>query len=150
MAVMRVFVVFVLPAIFSIVLGAAVLNSIVQQPDRELNMWPFGSAGSHSSASIGLLGLSDEYSTSEPVELQLQVNNFHFSCGDIYVTIYDAQNDTAVTQSGFFDQCFNAQNPVHPVDFSEVIDTPGSYALVVEIISKELDVVSQRGLFTVK
>ena len=40
MATKKVFVVFVLPAIFSIIFGSAVMADILQKPDRELNIWP--------------------------------------------------------------------------------------------------------------
>ena len=40
MATKRIFVVFVLPVIFSIIFGSAVMADILQKPDRELNMWP--------------------------------------------------------------------------------------------------------------
>ena len=41
MATKRVFVVFVLPVIFSISFWfCAVMNDILQKPGRELNMWP--------------------------------------------------------------------------------------------------------------
>ncbi len=44
MATKKVFVVFVLPAIFSLVFGSAVMADILQKPDRELNMWPISSS----------------------------------------------------------------------------------------------------------
>ncbi len=150
MATMRVFVVFVLPVIFSIFLGAVVLNGIVEQPGRELNMWQFGSGHSTSDTLVGIIGLSEEYTTSEPVEIALQIAHPSFSCGDIYVTIYDTTSDTVVVQNGFFDQCVSAPDMMHPLEFSEVVQTPGSYELVVEIVSKELDMINGRGLFTVK
>ena len=150
MAAMRVFIVFVLPVIFSVSLGAAVLNGIVEQPGRELNMWQFGGENHSSHGLVGIVGLSEEYSTSEPVEIALQLDHLPFDCGDLYVTIYDTASNTAVVQNGFFDQCFDAQGMIHPVEFSEIVDTPGSYELSVEIVSKELDVINGRGLFTVK
>lgn len=147
---MRIFVVFVLPVILSVALGTAVLNGVVAQPDRELNMWPFGGGHGSSGHLVWIIGLSEEYSTSEPVEVALQVGSLPFSCGDIYVTIYDTASNTAVTQSGFLSQCFDMQNPIHQVGFSEIIDTPGSYALTVQIVSEGFTTIDERGLFTVK
>jgi len=35
-------------------------------------------------------------------------------------------------------------------EFSKVIDTPGSYEIVVEMVSKKLNNISTSGVFTVK
>lgn len=152
MATMRVFVVFILPVIFSISLGAVVLNGIVEQPGRELNMWQFGGefSSSHGGGIVGIIGLSEEYSTLEPVEIALQFDHLPFDCGDLYITIYETASNTAIIQNGFFNQCFDTQGVINPVEFSEIVGTPGSYELSVEIISQELDVINGRGLFTVK
>ena len=40
----KVLVVFVLPVIFSLIFGSAVMADILQKPDRELNMWPISSS----------------------------------------------------------------------------------------------------------
>ena len=65
MATRRVFVVFVLPVIFSLIVGSVVLGGILQKPDRELNMWPmsFSEGGSSHNSSIEIMGLSNSYST---------------------------------------------------------------------------------------
>jgi hypothetical protein len=45
----KLIIVFVLPIIFSIIFGSAVMVDILQKPDRELNMWPMSfSEGSSS------------------------------------------------------------------------------------------------------
>ena len=44
MASKKIFVVFVLPVIFSLAFGSAVMADILQKPDRELNMWPMSSS----------------------------------------------------------------------------------------------------------
>ena len=48
-------IVFVLPVIFSIVFGSAVMADTLQKPDRELNMWPmtFSGNSSHGNSSHG-------------------------------------------------------------------------------------------------
>ncbi|RMW36898.1 MAG: hypothetical protein EA447_07465 [Nitrosopumilus sp.] len=155
MASKRIFVVFVLPVIFSIGFGSAVMGDILQQPDRELNMIPSmsfsgGSHGSSHGSDIEIVGLAKSYSTSEPVEISVQVSDSHFDCGDLYVTIYSGKD--VVTQGGFFEQCFDARNELIPIGekFSKVIDTAGSYKIVAEMISKDLENISTSEEFTVK
>ena len=150
----KVFVVFVLPIIFSLVFGSAVMADILQKPDRELNMWPISSSEGFSpyNAPIEIIGLFKQYSTSEPIEIQVKIDDSSFNCGDLYVTIYTTGKNDVITQSGFFEQCFEKGNTILPVgdEFSKVIDTPGSYELVVEMVSKKLMNISTSGTFTVK
>jgi len=40
----KVFLVFGLPVILSIIFGSAVMSNILQEPNRELNMWPMSSS----------------------------------------------------------------------------------------------------------
>ncbi|MGY5143158.1 MAG: hypothetical protein ACW9XH_01625 [Candidatus Nitrosopumilus sp. bin_32a] len=153
MATKRVFVVFVLPIIFSIVIGSAVLSDVLQKPGRELNMWPMSySEGlpSHSSP-IEIIGLSKQYTTAEPVEIQVKIGDSSFSCGDLYITIYSSGKNDVITQGGFFEQCFESNGLIPAGDkFSKVIDTPGSYEIVTEMVSKQLKNISTKGTFTVK
>ncbi len=150
----KVLVVFVLPVIFSLIFGSAVMADILQKPDRELNMWPMSSSEEFSpyNAPIEIIGLSQQYSTSEPIEIQVKIDDSSFNCGDLYVTIYTTGKNDVITQSGFFEQCFEKGNTILPVgdEFSKVIDTPGSYELVVEMVSKKLMNISTSGTFTVK
>ena len=155
MASRRFFVVFVLPVIFSVIFASVVLSDILQKPDRELNMWPMSSSeglSSHTSSPIEIIGLSKQYSTSQPVEIQVKIDDLSFNCGDLYVTIYSSTNSDAVVQSGFFEQCFEKGSQIIPIgdEFSKIIDNPGSYELVTEMISKDLKNISTRGTFTVK
>jgi hypothetical protein len=154
MASKRVFIVFVLPVILSIIIGSAVLSDVLQKPGRELNMWPmsnFEGVGTHGS-SIEIIGLSKQYSTTEPVEIQVKVGDSSFSCGDLYITIYSSEKNDVISQGGFFEQCFESGNNIIPVgeEFSKVIDTPGSYDIVTEMVSKQLKNISTKGTFTVK
>ncbi len=150
----KIFVVFVLPIIFSIIFGSAVMVDILQKPDRELNMWPmsFSEGGSSYTTPIEIVGLSKQYSISEPIEIQVKINDASFNCGDLYVTIYTFRKDQVITQGGFFEQCFENGNQILPVgdEFSKVIDTPGSYKIVVEMVSKKLMNISTTEVFTVK
>jgi hypothetical protein len=155
MASKRVFIVFVLPVILSIIIGSAVLFDVLQKPDRELNMWPMSNSegvGTSHSSPIEIIGLSKQYSTTEPVEIQVKVGDSSFSCGDLYITIYSSENNDVISQGGFFEQCFESGNNIIPVgeEFSKVIDTPGSYDIVTEMVSKQLKNISTKGTFTIK
>ena len=153
MATKRVIVVFILPVIFSVIFGAVVMSDILQKPDRELNMWPmsYSERSSSHNAQIEIIGLSKQYSTSEPVKIQVKVTDSSFSCGDLYITIYSSEKDV-VTQGGFFEQCFESGSKILPIGdtFSEIISDPGSYEIVVEMVSKQLTNISTKGTFTVK
>ena len=154
MATKRVIVVFVLPVIFSIIFGSAVMADILQKPDRELHMIPnLSSGGSHGSSHdpIKILGLESQYSTSQPVEIQVKISDSSFDCGDLYVTIFSSTDDV-VTQGGFFKQCFDGKSGILPIDdeFSKTIENPGSYKIVAEMVSKELTSVAVDEVFTVK
>jgi len=154
MASKRVLIVFVLPVIFSVIFGSAVLSDILQKPDRELNMWPmsYSEGGPSHNVPIEIIGLSKQYTTSEPVEIQVKVDDSSFSCGDLYITIYSSGKSDVITQGGFFEQCFESGSKIIPVGdtFSEVITTPGSYEIVTEMVSKQLKNISTKGTFTVK
>ena len=148
----KVFVVFVLPVILSLIFGSTVLAEVLQKPDRELNMWPITfTEGPSNNAEIKIIGLSNQYSTSEPIEIKVKIDNSSFDCGDLYVTIYSETNDV-ITQGGFFEQCFENGSKTLPIDnkFSRIIDTPGTYKIVVEMVSKELLNVSTSGTFIVQ
>jgi len=153
MATKKVLVVFVLPVIFSLIFGSVVMADILQKPDRELNMWPMSSSQEFSSydAPIEILGLSKQYSTSEPIEIQVKIDDPSFDCGDLYVTIYSIGKNDVINQSGFFEQCFEKGSTILPVgdEFSKVIDTPGSYEIVAEMVSKKLMNISTSEVFTI-
>ena len=143
------YVVFFLPVIFSIVFGSAVMADILQEPNRELNMWPSGSSGTHGK-SIQIIGLAQQYTTSTPVKVMISVSDDSFDCGDLYVTIYSGK--TVVTQSGFLEQCFAKNNVNLPIgdDFSETMSA-GQYELVAEMKDKaQKHTISASGKFTVK
>ena len=153
MATKRVFIVFVLPVIFSFIFGSVVLADILQQPGRELNMWPMSYSGESKSHidSIEIIGLSSQYDVTEPVEIQIIASD-SFNCGDLYITIYSSNTNDVITQSGFLNQCSTPENSFLPVTerFSEIIDTPGSYKIVADMVSKDLLTTSTSERFTVK
>jgi len=149
--------VFVIPVVLSFAFGSAVLADILKEPDRELDLWQISSSGPTFSPnkSIKIIGLQSQYSISTPVEIQVKVDDAAFDCGDVYITIYDVSSSAkqVFTQSGYFDQCYETKNLMLPVDdeFSEVIDTPGNYEILVEINDKsQKDTISVKEKFSVK
>ena len=153
----KLLIVFVLPVIFSIIFGSAVMADILQKPDRELNMWPMtfseGSSSHGSSShdsSLKIIGLSNQYLISEPIEVQVKVNDSSFNCGDVYITIYDSENDV-VTQGAFFNQCLK-NGDLFPINdkFSKILTVPGSYQLTADIVASDLSNISTSGTFTIK
>ena len=88
MASRKIFVVFILPILFSVTFASFVMYDILQKPDRELNMWPMSSSDGHSShsKSIEIQGLQKQYSSSEPVEIRISVTDTSFDCGDLVTT----------------------------------------------------------------
>ena len=149
----RQLVVFVLPVIFSIIFGSVVMADTLQKPDRELNMWPMSSSENSSShnSDLKIIGLSNQYLVSEPIEIQVKVNDISFSCGDLYITIYTSEKSDVVTQAGFFNQCIE-NGTLFPINdkFSKIITVPGSYQIVADIVSNDLSNISTSGIFTVK
>ena len=149
----RQLVVFVLPVIFSIIFGSVVMADTLQKPDRELNMWPMSSSENSSShnSDLKIIGLSNQYLVSEPIEIQVKVNDISFSCGDLYITIYTSEKSDVVTQAGFFNQCIE-NGTLFPINdkFSKIITVPGSYQIVADIVSDDLTNISTSGIFTVK
>ena len=152
MASSKLLVVFVLPVIFSIIFGSAVMADILQKPDRELNMWPmsFSEGSSSHDSSLKIIGLSSQYLVTEPIEVQVKVNDSSFNCGDLYITIYNSENDV-VTQGAFFNQCLK-NGDLFPINdkFSKIITTPGSYQLTADVVSSDLSNISTYGAFTIK
>ncbi len=133
MATRLAYVVFILPILLSIVFGSVVMGDVLQSSDRELNMWRVGSTNIHDK-SIQIIGLEKQYTASTPIEIQVKIDDSFFDCGDLYVTIYSEKN-TVITQSGFFQQCFDKNYTLLPIDdeFSEIIVIPGEYDLVVKM-----------------
>ena len=149
------FAVFILPITSSIIFGAFVLNGIlIEKPERELNMWQFDS-NFVSTHDIEILGLEKQYSASDPVEIQVSIDDSLFDCGDLYITIYDVSSSSkqVVTQSGFFDQCFAKNNSVLPVgdEFSEIVDKSGNYEIIIQMVDDAgKNSFSKSAKFTVK
>ena len=149
----KLIIVFVLPVIFSIIFGTAVMADTLQKPNRELNMWPmsFSEGSSSHDSSLKIIGLSNQYLISEPIEVQVKVTDSSFSCGDLYITIYTSGNNDIVTQGGFFNQCLK-NGDLFPINdkFSKIITVPGSYQMTADIVSNELSNISTSGTFIIK
>ena len=138
-----VFVVFLLPVISSIIFGSLVMAEVLKEPNRELKFWEFEPSGISivSSDVIKISGIEKQYSTTSPIEIKISVEDPIFDCGDLYITIFDISSspNQIVSQSGFFEQCFNQNNSTLPIndDFYEIIDTPGNYQNVIEMSDKQ-------------
>ena len=148
------YVVFILPIVLSIAFGSIVMADVLQSPDRELNMWRVGSTNTLThDKSIKIIGLEKQYLVSTPIEIQVKIDDSFFDCGDLYVTIYSTEKNAVITQSGFFKQCFDENNVLLPIDdeFSEIIDTPGQYELVVKMNDQnQKSSITASGKFTIK
>lgn len=153
MATRLVYIVFVLPVILSIAFGTVVMADVLQSPERELNMWPMSNSNTISNdESISIIGLEKQYSISTPIQIQVKVDDSQFDCGDLYVTVYSGKH-AVVTQSGFLQQCFDENNSFLPIDdnFSEIIDTPGQYDLVVKMTDQnQKSTITTSSKFTIK
>jgi len=129
------------------------MADVLQKPDRELNMWPmtFSEGSSSHNSSLKIIGLSNQYIISEPIEVQVSVTDSTFNCGDLYITIYTSGDNAVVTQSGFFNQCLK-NGDLFPINdkFSKIITVPGSYQITADIVSTDLSNISTSGTFTVK
>ena len=152
--VMRVtYVVFVLPVIFSLLFGSIVMVDILQKPDRELNLFQVDFiVETSNNESIEIMGLKKQYSLSEPVQIQVIINDLSFACGDLYVTIFTPAKNV-ITQSGYFEQCFDIPNAYLPTneEFSEIVDAPGRYELEVKILDRnQKNSITTSEEFTVK
>jgi len=138
-----VYVVFLLPVVASIVFGSLVMAEVLKEPNRELKFWEFEPPGVSiaSSNMIKISGIQKQYSTTSPIEIKISVEDPIFDCGDLYITIFDigSSSNQIVSQRGFFEQCFNQNNSILPIndDFSEIIDTPGNYQIVIEMNDKQ-------------
>ena len=114
------FVVYVLPIILSVGLGAVVMAEALNNSDRTLNMWQFNQSGISevSTETIQVIGLQTQYTTSESVDLQIKLNDDTFDCGDLYITIYKISNTSkeVVTLSGFLNQCYDKDGSYLPIN----------------------------------
>jgi len=149
-----IYIVYVLPVVLSFIFGTIVISDVLQDPGRELNLFQVGSIEEISyNETFEIIGLKKQYSISEPVQIQVIIDDISFLCGDLYVTIYTSGKENVVTQSGYFEQCFDTHIAHLPINetFSEIVDKPGRYELVVEILDKsQKNSITRSEEFTVK
>ena len=134
---------FIFPIIVSLFFGTFVMADVLKEPDRSLNMLQFDlsyEGGVIQTGAIKITGLSNQYSTTQAIDIKVSISDPIFDCGDLYITIYDLNFNPkqVVTQSGYFDQCFGNNNLLLPLDdkFSETIDTAGQYEILIEMNDK--------------
>lgn len=137
------FAIYILPIVFSVSLGTAVMAETLSTPDRELNFLQFGGDGyiSNSKSEISLVGFNNEITKNSNLEFRINFSNSDFNCGDLYITIYDISTSEkqVLTQSGFLKQCFIQNNDMLPVDdnYSELISQSGTYEIYIEIFDEK-------------
>jgi len=136
------FFVFIFPIIISLFLGTFVMAEVLKEPDRSLQMWNFKfSEGGDifQTKELKIIGILSKYSTSDPIEIKVSIQDSTFDCGDLYITIFElSSTKQVITQSGYFEQCFVRNNLLLPVNdkFSETIDAPGQYEIHIEMKDK--------------
>ncbi len=136
-------VVFVAPVIISVIFGGFVLSNVLGQPDRQLNMWQFKfvpPSNQVGDKDIRIVHLLDSYPISKPLSFKVWVNDTSFDCGDLYMTIYNANTspEQVVAQNAYFSQCFAQTNATMPINdvFSPTIGASGTYHIVAEMKDK--------------
>ena len=147
------YLVYVLPVVFSVIFGSVVMLDILQESGRELNLLQVGSIIEKlPSEQLEIIGLKKQYAISEPIQIQVLTNDLSFSCGDLYITIYTSE-ENAITQSGYFHQCFDVDNTLLPIEetFSELVDITGEYELVIDLLDEnQKNSITRSEKFTVK
>ena len=87
------FIVYILPIILSVSLGALVMAEALKDPERELNMWQFEeTTSSKQQDQLSIIGLEKNYSTTDQIQFDIKVNDSNFDCGNLYITIYEVSN----------------------------------------------------------
>jgi hypothetical protein len=130
--------VFIIPIAFSFIFGGLVLGVALQNPERPFSFETESSA----SDSIQIVNLQNQYAVSDTVGASVSASDAAFSCGDLYMTIYDVSSGQrkAVKQGAFFDQCYGSSGTL-PLEesFSVKIDAPGQYLLEAQLFDKNGD-----------
>ena len=150
------FIVYILPIILSVSLGTLVMAEALNDPERELDMWQFDASSSSTQQhmQLSVIGLDKTYSTSESIEFKINVNDVNFDCGDLYITIYQTnQQNVVITQSGYLKQCFTLNQENLPIGeyYTEIISKAGNYKVVIEIFDEKYnDSLSYTETFIVK
>ena len=138
-----VLVVFIIPAIASVILSSAVMAQILQEPRA---------GGDGISEHVVIIGLEPAYSAPAQVEAYVHVLHSAFDCGDLYIKIRDRDTLASLSHDGFFVQCFAKTNTMIPIGgaFVTEISEPGTYEFVATIQdAHKRNTASAVGVFTV-
>ena len=104
------YMVFLLPLVAGIVLGAAVFAYASDEGY-------FLAESAHmerSDGSIQIKGLAGTYSPSETIEISITILDKSYECGDLYITMQDSTGKI-ISQNGYFKECFvdDGSRPSH-------------------------------------
>ena len=72
------FIVYFLPIILSVSLGTFVMAEALNDSERQLNMWQFGSMSESSSNKLSIIGLEKNYSVSDNIQFKIKINDSNF------------------------------------------------------------------------
>ncbi|RNJ75145.1 MAG: hypothetical protein EB829_05705 [Nitrosopumilus sp. H8] len=146
----NILIVFILPAVASLAFGGAVMYGLAYEQDGAAIRPASKPAGaSPAESQIGIDGLSSEYSVSDRVDVQVQVDNPGFECGDLYITIYKPDR-TPVMQKPFLKACLEDDGLI-PAKFKlSKLVSAGTYVLEANIIVDGVSTLTTSETFTVK
>ena len=100
------------------------------------------SVGSQQSETMQIVDLQNQYASSDQIGAHVSISDAAFSCGDLYLTIYDVSTGQrkAIKQGAFFDQCYGSSGTLPLQEsFSENIDSPGQYLLEAQLFDENGD-----------
>ncbi|RNJ76947.1 MAG: hypothetical protein EB828_01965 [Nitrosopumilus sp. D6] len=144
------FIIFILPAIASLVFGGAVMYGLAYNQDGiSIQPAPEPARAAQTESQLVIEGLLEEYDASEKVEIQVLVDDPGFKCGDLYISIVDP--DEKRNQKSYRSVCADddGQLEIDP-EFSEQVGTSGTYNLEVDLVNSNIPNLSAGGTFTVK
>lgn len=129
--------VFIIPIVFSFIFGGVVLTLSLQDENSGIV-----DVGSRTSSSMQITDLQNQYTISDQISAHVSVSDAAFSCGDLYLTIYNVSTGQrkAVKQGAFFDQCYGSSGTLPLQEsFSEKMDSPGQYLLEAQLFDENGD-----------
>lgn len=148
MATKNAFIIFILPAVASLAFGGAVMYGLAYQ-DGAVRSAPEPARAGPAASQLVIDGLSEEYDTSDDVEIQVIVGDPGFKCGDLYITIRDPNEDA---EQKSFRQICAGDGGVLALDpeFSEQVTIPGDYEIEANLVNSNIPNLSAIWTFTVK
>ncbi|MDI1495373.1 MAG: putative exported protein [Cenarchaeum symbiont of Oopsacas minuta] len=120
-----IYVIFLLPVVAGIALGAIVFAQAIEEGYFLVN-----DARVEQNSDIQIRGLEHTYHPSVPIEIYVIVSDKSYDCGDLYITVYDSASKS-VSQNGYFGECFVDKGVNLPTSetYSEKIDKRGKYTI---------------------